>query len=85
MALFGGLTLDESARLRRVEKKLDAILQHLGVVEPELYDLSSQVKLYADSNQKMAAIKQHRDDTGAGLAEAKSVIEEYMGRTAKRG
>ena len=47
--------------------------------------LSSQARLYADGNQKIAAIRQHREDTGAGLAEAKAVVEEYLNRTAKRG
>ena len=81
----GGLTAVEKAQLRRVERKLDAVLNHLGVEADDRDGLSSQAKLYADSNQKIAAIKQHRDDTGAGLAEAKTVIDEYLSRGPVRG
>ncbi|MFO0848878.1 MAG: hypothetical protein U0871_10035 [Gemmataceae bacterium] len=76
-----GLSSDESARLRRIERKLDAIMAHLGIAEADRFGLSSQAKLYADSGQKIAAIKQHREDTGAGLAEAKQVVEEYLSRS----
>lgn len=76
-----GLSSDEAARLRRIERKLDAIMAHLGIAEADRCGLSSQAKLYADSGQKIAAIKQHREDTGAGLAEAKQVVEEYLNRS----
>lgn len=75
-----GLSSDEAARLRRIERKLDAIMAHLGLAEVDRSGLSSQAKLYADSGQKIAAIKQHREDTGAGLAEAKQVVDEYLSR-----
>lgn len=81
----GGLSADDAARLRRVERKLDAVLAHLGVPAPDAADLSAQAKLYADSGQTIDAIRQYRQDTGAGLAEAKRVIEEYLGRYEDRG
>lgn len=76
---------DGSVRLRRVERKLDAILNHLGVEVDARGGLSSQAREYADGNQKIAAIRQHREDTGAGLAEAKAVVEEYLSQRSVRG
>jgi ribosomal protein L7/L12 len=75
----------QTARLARVERKLDAILNHLGVEPDDRDGLSAEARRYADGNQKIAAIKQHREDTGAGLAEAKAVVEEYLSRAAQRG
>ena len=81
--LSGGMSAADAARLRRVERKLDLILQHLGLNEPDATGgLSAAVRALADQGpgMKIAAIKQYREETGAGLAEAKQVIEEYQGR-----
>jgi ribosomal protein L7/L12 len=73
---------NESARLRRVEAKLDAILEHLGLqyIEPATAEgLSKRVKALADDPaRKIAAIKLHREETGLGLSEAKDAVEAYM-------
>ena len=62
--------------LRRVESKLDAILQHHGIASPS--KLSPEVqRLASDPNQKIAAIKLHRQQTGVSLAEAKAEVEEF--------
>jgi ribosomal protein L7/L12 len=44
--------------------------------------LSAEVRALADQGpgMKIAAIKRYREETGAGLAEAKQVVEEYMAR-----
>jgi ribosomal protein L7/L12 len=78
--LFGQASEDAS-RLRRVERKLDLILKHLGIkyAEPAPGEgLTGQVRALADRGEKIAAIKAHRDQTGAGLAEAKRAVEVYM-------
>lgn len=76
----GGLSVEDAARLRRMERKLDAVMAHLGLTDKQSYDLSDAARRFADEGQKIAAIKQYRDDTGAGLAEAKDKVEEYLRR-----
>ena len=65
----------ERIDLRRVERKLDAILKHHSV---EL--LSPEVQLLAkDPNKKIDAIKLHREQNpGLGLADAKREIEDFV-------
>jgi len=67
--------------LRRLERKLDALLKHQGVELPS--GISQEVQLMAkDPNQKIAAIRLYREENpGVGLREAKEKIEEiYKGR-----
>jgi len=67
----GSQTVD--LRLQRVEKKLDAIISHLGVVinpgvDPQLIEL-------VRAGKKIEAIKLYRESTGVGLKEAKDFVE----------
>jgi hypothetical protein len=77
IVVFGGtasLATRQQVNLRRVEGKLDALLQHHGIQPPS--DLSPEVRrLASDPRQKIAAIKLYREQTGASLAEAKAAIE----------
>jgi hypothetical protein len=72
----------DAARLRRLEAKVDLILSELGLeylqpVTPGL--LSDEVKALADDPaKKIQAIKLYRDQTGAGLKEAKDAVEAYI-------
>jgi ribosomal protein L7/L12 len=75
---FGDDEAASGRQLRRIEAKLDAIIAHLGARVPEAGGLSEEARLFADTGQTIAAIKQHREDTGAGLAEAKQAVEEYL-------
>jgi hypothetical protein len=73
------------ARIRRLEDKVDLILHHLGLKyeDPATRGLSEEVKALADDPaKKISAIKLHREQTGAGLKEAKDAVEAYM---ASRG
>jgi len=67
----------QQINLRRLERKLDALLQHSGVQLPTR--LSPEVqRLAKDPNQKIAAIKLHREQNpGLGLAEAKAEVEDF--------
>lgn len=66
-------------RMKRLEKKLDLILSHLGIDFVDVGEtLSEQTRSLADRGEKIAAIKQYRNETGVGLAEAKQAIEEYL-------
>lgn len=68
-----GLFDSNDADLRRIERKLDLILKHLGI-DP-LPPVSAEVRSLAVAGRKIEAIKVHREQTGAGLAEAKEAVE----------
>ena len=74
--LLGSSAADElqvTARLAAIERKVDAILNHLGIVDIE--PTYPQVVELARRGQKIAAIKLYRQQTGVGLAEAKHAVE----------
>lgn len=83
----GGASFAARQRLdvRRLERKLDALLQHHGVSVPSR--LSPEVqRLAKDPARKIAAIKLHREQTpGLGLAEAKAEVEDFGWIDASRG
>jgi ribosomal protein L7/L12 len=83
MFLFsGGLSGADAARLRRIEQKLDLILQHLGLNDAQAgpaQKLSADVRRLADDGQKIEAIKLLRAQTGFGLKEAKDAVDAYLG------
>ena len=60
-------------RVARVEHKLDLILGHLGLTEPEPW--SDEVNALLRDGKKIQAIKVYREATGAGLKEAKEAVE----------
>ena len=69
-------------QLIRLEKKVDLILQHLGIdyrddvppcpLSPEVQELAR------NPLQKIQAIKVHREQTGVGLREAKDAVEAFI-------
>ena len=63
--------------LRRLERKLDALLKRQGVELPPR--LSPEVQLLArDPNKKIAAIRLHREQNpGLSLADAKLEVEDF--------
>jgi ribosomal protein L7/L12 len=68
-------TADRQARrLAVVERKLDLIMAHLGVHEPEP-DVPGPVLQELLAGRKIQAIKEYREATGAGLREAKDAVE----------
>ena len=74
-----GFYSDTKARLARVEHKLNLLLQHSGIDALRELRLSERVKEIArDPKRKIEAIKTYRDETGAGLAEAKEAVELYI-------
>ena len=70
------------ARLRRIDRKLEMIVQELGIELPEtvVSCLSSEVCRLAENGEKIEAIKLHREQTGVGLKEAKDAVEGYLDR-----
>lgn len=70
-----------AARLARVERTLDAVLEHLGLEAVDPADIGlvpyEQEALDLDAAGKVIeAIKLIREATGLGLAEAKDRLEE---------
>jgi low affinity Fe/Cu permease len=64
---------------KRIESKLDRILEHLGL--PELCneyvsdELKSELIELIRENKKIKAIKKLRESTGMGLKEAKDYVD----------
>ncbi len=60
-----------------LERKLDLILNKLevGYSETQLSQQFSDVKALANSGKMLEAIKLYREQTGAGLAQAKEFVE----------
>ena len=76
MILFGSRGQDQrktSIRLAAIERKLDLIMKHQGIVEPRLEEPDVVQELM--QGRKIQAIKIYRERTGVGLAEAKDAVE----------
>ena len=63
-------------RVARVERKLDLILDHLGLGadDPRM----DEVLVLLRNGKKIQAIKVYREITGAGLKEAKDAVERLV-------
>ena len=57
----------------RLERKLDLILEHLGIDPHQGVD--ERILELMRSGQKIEAIKLYREQTGTGLKEAKDYVE----------
>jgi ribosomal protein L7/L12 len=74
-ASFGPANRD---RLARVEQKLDLLLTHAGLDYMATAKAAWQALADEGPTSKIAAIRVYREYTGAGLAEAKRAIEDYI-------
>jgi ribosomal protein L7/L12 len=64
----------QARRLAAVERKLDLVMDHLGIREPEP-DAPAAVMQELLAGRKLQAIKVYRAATGASLQEAKDAVE----------
>jgi hypothetical protein len=80
---IASLPTRQRLNLLRVERKLDDLLQHHGVVLPSNFSPEVQ-RLASDPNQKIAAIKLHQEQTSLSLTEAKAKVEEFSNCTITR-
>jgi hypothetical protein len=62
-----------AAQLRRIERKLDAIMAHLNIQLPN--DGMDDIRALIASGRKLEAIKEYRERTGADLAQAKLAVD----------
>lgn len=67
----------QDLRLQRLERKVDLLLAHAGISEPEDPRMAELDALLAQG-KKIQAIKVHREVTGSGLVEAKEAVERRM-------
>jgi hypothetical protein len=78
------LTFGIYMKINRVEGLLLRLMRHHDIDPAERLPLSDRVKEIArDPARKIEAIKFYREETGAGLAEAKRAVEDYI-RTLDR-
>jgi hypothetical protein len=62
----------------RADRKLSLILKQMNIPF-DAFALSDRVKeLARDPNRKIEAVKFYREETGAGLAEAKGAVEAFV-------
>jgi ribosomal protein L7/L12 len=83
VAMLGSSAVDRKLsrverRIVQLDRKLDAVLDHLGIVgsEPEL----DQVNALLRQGKKIQAIKVYRESTGADLKEAKDAVDRLAGQ-----
>ena len=82
VAVGAAYSAGQKAHLRRIERKLDALLKQQGVPPPapvvagEVSDEGQQIAL--DPARRIEAIKLNREQTGCGLAEAKRDVEQFI-------
>lgn len=62
-----------TSNTNRLERKLDLILNHLGLDPKQGVDV--KIMELMKSGQKIQAIKLYREQTGVGLKEAKDYVE----------
>ena len=63
-------------RVSTLEKKIDLIMEHLGIDYNESEDVDPQIMEMLRVGNKIAAIKIYRELTGLGLKEAKDYVDE---------
>jgi hypothetical protein len=62
-------------------RKLDAIIEYFNIPVQAVSRpgaLSPEVQKLASEGRVLDAIKEYRDETGAGLKEAKSAVDDYL-------
>lgn len=63
----------------RLDRKLNLLLKQMNIPYEAVFGLSDRVKEMArDPSHKIEAIKVYREETGAGLAEAKQAVETWI-------
>ncbi len=73
MSGVGQRDAGQSAQLRRLDRKVDAIVEHLGIKVVD--DADPKVLELLIAGKKIEAIKLYREQSGADLKEAKDYVE----------
>jgi ribosomal protein L7/L12 len=83
LVVANGIAFGHTRRVQELERKINLVLSHLGI-DPtaEVAPSSHVVSLASDPRQRIAAIKAYREQTGAGIREAKAVIDKLVANAA---
>jgi hypothetical protein len=74
-----GLQTRTEKRLRDLEVRFEKLLSHIGFVADPNPPITDEVRVLARTpGAKIAAIKAYRQQTGAGLKEAKEAVERLI-------
>lgn len=73
--MFGFSNSASDARLRSIERKLDLIIDALGIKPPPMSPSDQELRQLVLAGKKIEAIKLHRQRTGMGLKESKEYVE----------
>lgn len=67
-------------RLQRVERKLDVVMNEIGIDWEELprRELSRQVRSLAEAGERQLAVELHQRESGLTVDEAQVAVEAYM-------
>jgi ribosomal protein L7/L12 len=69
--MFGQPLRQQERRLKAVQRKLDLVMDQLGVEEPPL----SEVERALQQGKRLRAIAAYRRATGANLTEARDAVD----------
>jgi len=69
------------ARLTALERTVEAVTAHLGVVVPE--PRYPEVERLVAAGRQIAAVKAYREQTGADLLGAKQAVDALAGRSGR--
>ncbi|WP_130865802.1 hypothetical protein [Acidipropionibacterium timonense] len=62
-------------QLSRIERKLDVVMEHLGIVDDRTTAIRDEVRQVKETVGVISAVKRYRELTGASLVEAKLYVE----------
>lgn len=62
-------------QLSRIERKLDVVMEHLGIVDDRTTAIRNEVRQVKETVGVISAVKRYRELTGASLVEAKLYVE----------
>ncbi|MGC5284875.1 hypothetical protein [Micromonospora sp. DT231] len=64
-----------ATQLAAVQRKLDLIMDHLGIAEP----VDPEVVRHLEGGRTIHAVRAYRNQTGASLVEAKQAVDRIAG------
>jgi ribosomal protein L7/L12 len=73
--------LRAAGRLAAIERKLDAVVAHLGIAVPER-EMPEVLRLIRDGS-RIEAIRAYRNETGASLLDAKNAVDAMAARLGR--
>lgn len=79
LVMASGLAFGHTRRIQELEQKINLVLSHLGIdPNTEVPPSSHVIALASDPRHRIAAIKAYREQTGAGIRQAKAVIDRLV-------